>query len=149
MSRFILTSSRINYKRRSAPSHSNTTLKQSQVFLLRRPLPSLSATFYMSIASTARIVLAKVGLQNLCTLKILLGIAGNRIFGKRLHATAHLLLERLRPLLFGGQMSTSSTFWWPNVYIPLYPGGCICVPQVNIKIVSTKLLPDSHLRCND
>ena len=122
VSRFIPPSSRINYKRRLAPSHSNTTLSSSQVLLLRRHLPSPSAAFCIPIASTARTALARVGLRNLCSLKVLHGTRAIRFLGS-------VLMRLLAP-----RMSTSSTFWWPNVYVlyflvaerlrrPLLPGG--------------------------
>ena len=70
-------SSRINYIRRPVSSHSNTPQALSQVLLLRRPLSSHSVAFCIPITSTVRTVLARADLWNLCTLKILLGIAGN------------------------------------------------------------------------
>jgi hypothetical protein len=119
-------SSRINYKRRPAPSHSNTTLSSSQILLLWRPLLSPFVAFCIPIASTARTVLARADLRNLCNAEILLGIAGQSGFwGVSWCDCSHP--ERLRPLLPGGrQMSTSSTSRWPY----------LC-SQVNIKIVST------------
>ena len=130
-------SSRINYKRTSALSHSNATLSSSQVLLLRRPLPYPSVDFCISIASTAHTVLARAGLRNLCNAKILLGIAGQLGFWGASWRDCSLP-ECLRPLLLGGRT---------NVYVldflvaerlrPLLPGGRTCVPQVNIKIVST------------
>ena len=82
---------RINYIRRQAPSHFHTPQALSQILLLRRPLPSPSIALCISIASTARIVLARAGLQNLYTLKILLGISGNQVCGERLDAAARYL----------------------------------------------------------
>ena len=84
-------SSRINYIRRPAPSHSNTPQALTQVLMLRRLFPSLSAAFCISIASTARTVLARAGLRNLSPMKVLHGIAGNQVFGERLDATARSL----------------------------------------------------------
>ena len=54
-------------------------------------LPQLFSA--ISIASTARTVLARVDLWNLCSLKILHGIAGNQVFGERLYATARSLID--------------------------------------------------------
>jgi len=69
---------------------SSTPAKETSPFSL--------SCFYIPIASTTHTVLARAGLQNPCMLKILVGIAGNQIFGERLDATAHLLPERLHPL---------------------------------------------------
>ena len=43
------------------------------------------------IASAARTALARAGLRNLCSLKVLHGIEGNQVFGERLDATARSL----------------------------------------------------------
>ena len=67
---------------------------------------SFSCIFSIPIASTARTVLAKAGLQNLFSLKVLHRIAVNQVFGERLDATAcslndyswrHERLLRLHP----------------------------------------------------
>ena len=52
-------------------------------------LPQLFSA--ISIASTARTVLARAGLRNLCTLKVLHRIVGNQVFGERLDVTARSL----------------------------------------------------------
>ena len=122
-------SSRINYKRRPAPSHYNTTLSSSQILLLWRPLLSPFVAFCIPIASTACTVLARAGLRNLCNAEILLGIAGQSGFW------GSILMRLLAP-----RTSTSSTSWWPNVYVlyflvaaerlrPLHPSGRTCVPK--------------------
>ena len=43
------------------------------------------------IASAARTALARAGLRNLCSLKVLHGIAGNQVFGEHLDAIARSL----------------------------------------------------------
>ena len=73
------------------------------VLLLRRPLPSpsvafcnphrflLQLPFAIPIASTARTVLARAGLRNLFSLKVLYRIAVNQVFEERLDATTRSL----------------------------------------------------------
>ena len=95
-----------------------------------RPLSSPSAAFCISIASTARTVLARAGLQNICSLKVLHGITGNQVFGECLDATAR---------------SQNNYFLVAEHLCPLHPGGRTCVPQVNIKIVSTTFRRPSAL----
>jgi hypothetical protein len=146
VSRFIPPSSRINYKRRPAPSHFNTTLSSSQVLLLRRPLTSPSVAFCIPIASTARTVLVRAGLRNLCSAEILLRIARQSGFlGASWRDCS--LPEHLRPLLPGGRSSTSSTSWWPNVYVLYIPVVVPVFPKWTSR--SSRLLPDGHLHCND
>ena len=110
VSRFILPSSRITIKGDQPPSHSNTTIKQSQVLMLRRPLSSPSVVFCIPIANTAHTVLARACHRNLYTLKFLLGIAGNQIFGERFDAV-------LAPWA-----TTSSTSWWRERLLHLFSG---------------------------
>ena len=52
-------------------------------------LPQLLSA--ISIASTARTVLARAGLWNICTLKVLHRIVSNQVFGERLDVTARSL----------------------------------------------------------
>ena len=98
-------------------------------------LPQLLSA--IPIASAASTVLTRAGLRNLCNAEILLEIAGQSGFwGASWRGCS--LPDRLLRLLTGGRM---------NVYVldflvaerlrPLLPGGRTCVPQVNIKIVST------------
>ena len=121
MSRFILTSFRINYIKRLDPSHSYTPQALFQVLLLRRPLPSPPVIFCIPIASTAHTVLARACHRNLYTLKFLLGIAGNQIFGERLDATARSLSDYVVYVL-AAWTTTSSTSWWRERLLHLFSG---------------------------
>ena len=69
-------------------THSSTCFRYSclgDLFLLTLLL------YAIPIASIARTAIARVGLWNLCSLKVLHGIAGNQVFGERLDATARSL----------------------------------------------------------
>ena len=70
---------------------------------------------------STRTVLARAGLQNLCSLKVLHGIAGNQIFGERLDATARSLNDYPNYFL-AAWTTTSSTSRRPERLLRLLPG---------------------------
>jgi len=87
-------SSRINYKRRPAPSHSNTTLKLLGLRNLCNAEILLGIAgqsgFWERLDATTR--------------------------SPNVYVLYFLVAEHLRPLLPCGRTSTSSS-WWPNVYV--------------------------------
>jgi hypothetical protein len=102
-----------------------------QVLLLMRPLPSPSAAFSIPIASAARTALARVGLRNLCSLKVLHGTRAIKFLG-------NILTWLLAPWMTTSSTSwrewtttssksrrerttTSSTSWWPFVRLHCEP----------------------------
>ena len=87
-------------------THSSTCFKYSCLGDISL-LPLLLSA--ISIASTARIVLARAGLRNHCPLKVLHGIAGQSSFWG----------ASWRDCSQGSRTTTSSTSWWPQ---RLHPG---------------------------
>ena len=74
--------------------------------------------------------------------EVLARVAGNQGFGELLHATARLLPEWLLRLHTVGRTTTSWSMWLCS------PGErrCGCVPQVNIKIITTTFQQPSALQ---
>ena len=122
-------SSRINYKRRPTPSHSNTTLSSSQVLLLRRHLPSPSAAFYnphrkrcehSSGESRPPKPLQRWDHARDSGAIRFLGSVLTRLLTpwSTTSSTSRWPNECLRPRLPGGRTPTSSTSWWSYLCSP-------------------------------